>query len=96
MCHLSNDSKSWDVILYTCIVFSIALASVILRLIGKWASSRLSWDDAMVAGAILMTVVPLYFVLHMALNGFGEHLWNLDDGKLSSNLFSSESLSINS
>ena len=49
----------------------------------------------MVAGAILLTVVPLYFVLHMALNGFGEHLWNLDDGELSDNLFSSESLSIN-
>jgi hypothetical protein len=94
MCHLSNDSKKWDVILYASIVFPIAWFSVLLRFAGKWVSSRLYWDDAMVAVAILLTAAPLGCVMHMAVNGFGEHLWNLEDGKLSTILRSCKSLSI--
>lgn len=53
-----------------------------LRVAGKAVSKRLSWDDAVVVAALLLTVVPLGCVLDMAINGFGEHLWNLEDGKL--------------
>ena len=92
MCHLSNDSKKWDVILYTSIVFPIAWICVVMRFAGKWVSSRLHWDDAVVAGALIMTAVPLGCILHMVANGFGEHLWNLEDGKLSTILRSCKSL----
>ena len=69
-------------ILYTSIVYSIAFLSVMLRIAGKAVSRRLAWDDAMVVAALLLTAVPLGCVLDMALKGFGEHLWNLEDGKL--------------
>ena len=63
-----------------------------MRFAGKWVSSRLHWDDAVVAGALIMTAVPLGCILHMVANGFGEHLWNLEDGKLSTILRSCKSL----
>lgn len=36
----------------------------------------------MVVAALFLTAIPLGCVLDMALKGFGEHLWNLEDGKL--------------
>lgn len=53
-----------------------------LRIAGKAVSKRLAWDDAMVVAALLLTIIPLGCVLDMAIKGFGEHLWNLEDGKL--------------
>ncbi|KAJ4983296.1 CFEM domain-containing protein [Stagonosporopsis vannaccii] len=82
LCDLSDESKTQDVILYTSIVYSIAFLSVMLRVAGKAVSRRLAWDDAMVVAALLLTAIPLGCVLDMALKGFGEHLWNLGDGKL--------------
>ncbi|XPS78338.1 hypothetical protein M3J09_010353 [Ascochyta lentis] len=83
LCNLSNESKTQDVILYTSIVYSIAFLSISLRICGKAVSKRLAWDDAMVVAALLLTVVPLGCVLDMTMNGFGKHLWNLSDGRLS-------------
>lgn len=82
LCNLPNESKTGDVILYTGIVYSIAFLSVTLRITGKIVSKRLAWDDAMVVAALLLTAIPLGCVLDMALQGFGDHLWNLEDGKL--------------
>lgn len=82
MCDLSDESKTQEVILYTSIVYSIAFLSVTFRIVGKAVSKRLAWDDAMVVAALLLTVIPLGCVLDMALKGFGEHLWNLEDGRL--------------
>ena len=82
LCNLSDESKTGEVILYTSIVYSIAFLSVALRIAGKAVSKRLAWDDAMVVAALLLTAIPLGCVLDMALKGFGEHLWNLEDGKL--------------
>lgn len=82
LCNLSDESKTGEVVLYTSIVYSIAFLSVALRIAGKAVSQRLAWDDAMVVAALLLTAIPLGCVLDMALKGFGEHLWNLEDGKL--------------
>ncbi|KZM22705.1 hypothetical protein ST47_g6127 [Ascochyta rabiei] len=83
LCNLSNDSKTQELILYTSIVYSIAFLSVALRICGKAVSKRLAWDDVMVVAALLLTALPLGFVLDMTKKGFGEHLWNLEDNKLS-------------
>lgn len=82
LCDLSDESKSQEVILYTSIVYSIALLSVALRIAGKAVSKRLAWDDVMVVAALFLTAIPMGCVLDMVLKGFGEHLWNLEDGKL--------------
>ncbi|KAF1924962.1 uncharacterized protein M421DRAFT_71288 [Didymella exigua CBS 183.55] len=82
LCNLSDESKTQGVIFYTSIVYSIAFLSVVLRVAGKAVSKRLAWDDAVVVAALLLTAIPLGCVIDMALKGFGEHLWNLEDGKL--------------
>jgi hypothetical protein len=79
--------------LYTGVVYSIAFLSVVLRIAGKTVSQRLSWDDAVVVAALLLTAIPLGCVLVMAVEGFGEHLWNIRDGKLLPILRYSESWS---
>ncbi|KAH4063994.1 hypothetical protein HBI73_205670 [Parastagonospora nodorum] len=82
LCHLSSESKTQQVILYTGIVYSIAFVSVALRIAGKLLLKRLAWDDAVVVAALLLTAIPVACVLQMALHGFGQHLWDLGDGKL--------------
>ncbi|OAL47711.1 hypothetical protein IQ07DRAFT_682501 [Pyrenochaeta sp. DS3sAY3a] len=82
LCDLSQESKRMQVFLYTGIVYSLAFLFVVLRIAGKMVSSRLSLDDIMVVAALLLTAVPLGCVLAMTKIGFGEHLWNLEDGTL--------------
>ncbi|KAH6619019.1 hypothetical protein C7974DRAFT_441660 [Boeremia exigua] len=82
LCNLSNESKTHQVILYTGIVYSIAFFAVALRIAGKLISKRLAWDDAVVVAALLLTAIPVACVLQMALHGFGQHLWNLEDDSL--------------
>ena len=68
--------------MYTGIVYSIAFVSVALRMAGKLILKRLAWDDAVVVAALLLTAIPVACVLQMALHGFGQHLWDLEDGNL--------------
>lgn len=68
--------------MHTGIVYSIAFVSVALRIAGKFILQRLAWNDAVVVAALLLTAIPVACVLQMALHGFGQHLWDLEDGKL--------------
>lgn len=82
LCDWSEESKKVEFFIYSGVVYSLAFIFVALRIAGKVVSSRLSWDDAVVAGALALTAVPLGCVLAMTRIGFGEHLWNLEDGML--------------
>lgn len=82
LCNLTEESKRTKVFLYTGIVYSLAFLSVALRIAGKIVSKRLALDDCIVITAWLLTAVPLGCVLAMTEIGFGEHLWNLEDGRL--------------
>lgn len=82
MCHLRQESKRTEVFLYTGIVYSLAIVFVVLRIAGKAASQRMAWDDLIVVIALCLTAIPVGCVLAMTKIGFGEHLWNLEDGKL--------------
>lgn len=63
-------------------MYSIAVVAVALRIAGKLFSKRLAWDDAVVVAALLLTAIPVACVLQMALHGFGQHLWDLEDDSL--------------
>ncbi|KAF2024235.1 hypothetical protein EK21DRAFT_79147 [Setomelanomma holmii] len=82
ICGFSQESKRTEMFLYTGIVYSLGFLLVVLRLAGKFVSQRLSWDDWVVVAAFLLTALPLGCVLAMTRIGFGEHLWNLEDGTL--------------
>ena len=86
LCHLSNESKQQDVYIYTITCYTIAASFVFLRIIGRIVTRRFALDDYIVVAALLFTAVPLGIVLKMAGVGFGEHLWNLQDGQLLQNL----------
>jgi hypothetical protein len=64
LCNLSDDSQTTEVVLYTSIVYSIAVFFVVLRLIGKSLSKRISWDDLAVVGSLMTVTIPLGLVLH--------------------------------
>ncbi|RMZ71880.1 CFEM domain-containing [Pyrenophora seminiperda CCB06] len=81
-CSLSGESKRTEVFTYTIIVYSLAVLCVVLRIAGKLVSKRLSLDDYIVVFAILLSGLPVACVLRMTQEGFGEHLWNLNDGAL--------------
>ncbi|KAH7072137.1 hypothetical protein BKA63DRAFT_577881 [Paraphoma chrysanthemicola] len=82
ICGFSNESKRMQMFWYTGVVYSLAVLFVALRIAGKVVSKRLSWDDWVVVAALLLTTIPLACVLAMTKIGFGEHLWNLEDGRL--------------
>ncbi|KAF2127520.1 hypothetical protein P153DRAFT_377123 [Dothidotthia symphoricarpi CBS 119687] len=82
MCNLSNESKRHHVFWYTGVVYAVGILFVVLRMAGKLASKRLSVDDWVLILALLLGAIPIGCVLKMGTLGFGEHLWNLEDGKL--------------
>lgn len=66
LCHLPNESRRQELILYTSIVYSIAFVSVLLRIVGKIVSKRLAWDDCAVVLALLLTAIPVGCVVRSA------------------------------
>lgn len=86
LCHLSNESKRHDVYIYTITCFTIAASFVFLRVVGRVVTGRFALDDYIVVVALLLTTIPLGLVLKMTEVGFGEHLWNLQEGQLLQNL----------
>jgi hypothetical protein len=63
LCNLSNESRTREVVLYTAIVFSIAIIFVALRLTGKIMAKRITPDDYILIAAMLLTAVPVGCVL---------------------------------
>jgi hypothetical protein len=82
LCNLPHEDKRTQVYLATAIVYPLAFCFVASRLAGKIASKRLGWDDGIVVAALLLAAVPMGFVLAMTKFGFGEHLWDLEEGRL--------------
>jgi hypothetical protein len=67
---------------YSGIVYSVGLLAMVLRIAGKIASKRLGWDDWIIVSSFMIAWVPFGCVLAMTKNGFGEHVWNLEDDML--------------
>ena len=63
LCNLSDKSQRTQVVLYTCIIYSIAVFFVVLRLVGKALSKRLAWDDLAVVVALAIVTIPLGLVV---------------------------------
>jgi hypothetical protein len=82
LCGLPHEDKRTQVYLATAVVYPLACLFVALRLAGKIATKRLGWDDGIVVAALLLAAVPMGFVLAMTKLGFGEHLWDLGEGRL--------------
>jgi hypothetical protein len=86
LCHFSDESMQRDIYVYTITCYTVATIFVFLRVVGRRVAGRFNFDDYIVVAALLFTAVPLGLVLKMAGIGFGEHLWNLQEGQLLENL----------
>jgi hypothetical protein len=63
LCHLSDDSQTTHVVLYTTIIYSVAFFFVVLRLVGKNLSKGISWDDLAVVATLAIVTIPVGLVL---------------------------------
>jgi hypothetical protein len=82
LCSFSQESKRTEMLMYTSIVYSMAILLVALRLAGKLVAKNLSLDDWVVIAALVLLALPVGCVLAMTKIGFGRHLWNLENGEL--------------
>ncbi|KAG9195625.1 hypothetical protein G6011_00746 [Alternaria panax] len=82
LCNLSEESQRFDIFMWTGIIYSLAVVFVCLRIAGKLVNKRVALDDYIVVLAIILCALPVGCVLAMTERGFGEHLWNLEDGAL--------------
>jgi hypothetical protein len=63
LCHLSDDSQTTHVVLYTTIIYSVAFFFVVLRLVGKYLSKGVSWDDLALVASLAIVTIPVGLVL---------------------------------
>jgi hypothetical protein len=63
VCDLSHETQTHNVLVYTVAVFSIAVVFVALRVAGKMLAKRLSMDDYIIVGAMLLTAIPFGCIL---------------------------------
>jgi hypothetical protein len=92
LCHLPKESKRKDVYWCTGAVYVIAIVFVSARFAGKLVSKGLGWDDALVALVLILSAIPTILVTYSTSIGFGDHLWDLEHGRLSQILKYCESL----
>ncbi|KAI4630867.1 hypothetical protein J4E83_002391 [Alternaria metachromatica] len=83
LCDMSDESQRLDMFMWTGVIYSMAVVFVVLRIVGKLVNKRLAMDDYIVVFALVLCAVPAGCTLAMTERGFGEHLWNLEDGALS-------------
>ncbi|PSN69696.1 hypothetical protein BS50DRAFT_294417 [Corynespora cassiicola Philippines] len=82
LCNLPDETQKDTIRKYTIGSYVVALSSVCLRGAGRYASNKLSWNDAPIVAAVVLAAVPISSVLEMTSLGFGDHLWSLEDGRL--------------
>ncbi|KAF2014114.1 hypothetical protein BU24DRAFT_441763 [Aaosphaeria arxii CBS 175.79] len=82
MCNLSTEDKSHDVMLYISLNYAVAFTFVTMRFVGKLLSKRITPDDWIIVGAMLLAALPSGCIITMTKIGFGKHLWNLEHGQL--------------
>jgi uncharacterized membrane protein len=84
VCDYPHHDRSGVPITVTATVLTVTLIFIILRLASKqWVSGSLGWEDWIIACALLLSVVSTYFTVTFCKEGFGKHIWDLNDGDLS-------------
>ncbi|KAK9413938.1 putative Extracellular membrane protein CFEM domain-containing protein [Seiridium unicorne] len=83
-CHLATPSQSREVLAVTTTMWTIASVAVLLRFLSIYHGRSTHKEDIIVAVAVLVAIAPVACLIQMSHLGFGNHLWALEDGALSS------------
>ncbi|KAK1995101.1 hypothetical protein LX36DRAFT_692797 [Colletotrichum falcatum] len=82
-CNLPHESQTTKVLAVLITVYVIAAAAVGLRLVAKSMEKTWSLDDALIISALAVAIAPVTFIILMATQGFGTHIYDLGPGDLS-------------
>lgn len=84
MCDYPHPDRSDVPIAVTATVLAVSSLFILLRLASKkWISGGLEWEDCIITCALLLSIVTTYFTATFCHEGFGKHIWDLNDGDLS-------------
>ncbi|KAM0809787.1 putative Extracellular membrane protein CFEM domain-containing protein [Seiridium cardinale] len=83
-CHLGTPSQSREVLAVTTTMWTIASVAVLLRFLSIYHGRSTHKEDIIVAVAVLVATAPVACLIQMSHLGFGNHIWTLEDGALSS------------
>ena len=84
VCDYPHPDRSDVPITVTAVVVTITSIFILLRLVSKrWVSGTLGAEDWIIALALLLSLGSTYFTITFCHEGFGKHIWDLDDGDLS-------------
>jgi len=64
------------------VTYVIATLFATARFAGKLTSKRVGWDDALLGAVILLLAIPVGLFCYSTSIGFGDHLWDLEHGRL--------------
>ena len=79
MCNLSNDSKSHELFLYTCICYPIAVFFIILRLFSKFMTNRVRKDDWIIVTSVILAGLPIGLIVKSTLPSYFFRISNYAD-----------------
>lgn len=83
MCDYPHPDRSNVPITVTAAVVTITCIFILLRLLSKhWVSGTLGAEDWIIASALILSFGGTYFTVTFCHQGFGKHIWDLNDGDL--------------
>jgi hypothetical protein len=92
VCDYPHPDRSYVPVTVTAAVVTITATFILLRLVSKhWVSGTLGAEDWIIATALLLSFGSTYFTVTFCHEGFGKHIWDLNDGDLSTILENCES-----
>jgi hypothetical protein len=84
ICDYPHPDRSNVPIAVTAAVVTITSIFILLRLASKqWVSGGLAAEDWIIASALLLSFGSTYLTVTICHEGFGKHIWDLNDGDLS-------------
>jgi hypothetical protein len=84
VCDYPHPDRSNVPVTVTAVVVTITSIFILLRLVSnQWVSGSLGAEDWIIASALLLSFGSTYFTVTSSHEGFGKHIWDLNDGDLS-------------
>jgi hypothetical protein len=84
VCDYPHPDRSSVLVAMTAAMITATSIFILLRLTSKgWISGGLQAEDWIIASALLLSFVSVYFTVVLRDEGFGKHIWDINDGDLS-------------
>ncbi|KAH6695508.1 hypothetical protein F5X68DRAFT_227483 [Plectosphaerella plurivora] len=82
VCNLPHQDSGREVLVIIFVMAAVAYLAIGLRIFSMWLNRDVNYDDCLILVAAVASVLPFVCVGLMVKEGFGIHLWDLEDGAL--------------